>query len=199
MSASHFWLFERDHVDLQRQKLLNILHFYSADTIAFSSRVKLMKLIYFLDFVHYRDRGRSVTGLDYFAWEFGPMPRLLWNEWMTPEPDFRSRFRVVKKDFPIGRDLTLKIRGKMDESVFAPTEYKLMVDLAKEHFRDSPEEMIDEMHFDIGPWEHVWKVRQRHYARIPYQIVFGVENRDHDRARRVHAYEKRELTKRYGS
>lgn len=186
-------------MDLHREKLLNILHYYSADTIAFASRAKLMKLIYFLDFVHYRDRGRSVTGLDYFAWEFGPMPRLLWNQWMTPPPDFRGRFKVVTKDFPIGRDLTLEIRGKMDESVFSASEFNLMVDLAKKHFRDSPEEMVDDMHFDLGPWEHIWKARRQHYGRIPYSVLFGVNNRDRERARRAYAREKQELAKRYSS
>ena len=175
------------------------MHFYSADTIAFASRAKLMRLLYYLDFIHYRDRGRSVTGLEYYAWEFGPVPRLLWNEWMTPEPDFRRRFKVVSKEFPIGKDLTLELRGKMDESVFSSSEFNLIVDLAKKHFRDSPEEMDDKEHFEIGPWNQIWNARRQHYAKIPYRTLFGTDNKDHERARAAHAYEKSVLAERYGS
>ena len=185
-------------MDLEREKLLNIMHFYSADTIAFASRAKLIKLIYFLDFVHYRERGRSVTGLEYYAWEFGPVPRIFYNEWRAPHSDFRARFKVVSEDFPIGKDLTLKIRGKMDESVFSPYEWDLIVELAKQHFRDSPEEMVDSMHFDLGPWEQTWQARRQHYAAIPYNAIFGADNSDKNRAHRAHAFEKDSFKTRYG-
>ncbi len=185
-------------MDLEREKLLNIMHYYSADTIAFASRAKLIKLIYFLDFLHYRERGRSVTGLEYYAWEFGPVPRIFYNEWQTPNPDFRSRFKVLSEDFPIGRDLTLEIRGKMDETVLSPSERDLMVELAKIHFRDSPDEMLDSKHFEIGPWEQIWHARKQRYAPIPYDTLFGVENKDIHRARRTHSFEKNSFMTRYG-
>ncbi|MFC1858011.1 Panacea domain-containing protein [Thermodesulfobacteriota bacterium] len=39
-----------------------------------------MKLLYFLDFIHFKHTGKSVTGLDYYAWQMGPVPRDLYEE-----------------------------------------------------------------------------------------------------------------------
>ena len=40
---------------------------------------KLMKLLFYLDFEFYQKTGFSSTGLDYFAWEQGPVPKLVWS------------------------------------------------------------------------------------------------------------------------
>jgi len=37
-------------------------------------KVKLFKLLYLLDFEHFRQTGRSVTGQEYRAWKMGPVP-----------------------------------------------------------------------------------------------------------------------------
>jgi len=37
-------------------------------------KTKLFKLLYLLDFHHFRETGRSVTGLEYRAWKHGPVP-----------------------------------------------------------------------------------------------------------------------------
>jgi len=174
------------------------MQYLSSDTIAFPSRVKILKMLYFIDFVHFRERGRSVTGTQYHAWDFGPMPRLLWNEWMRPNPDFRSRFRVVEEEFPIGRDLKLEVRHKqVDQSVFSVFEWDLIVGLAQRHFRDEPWEMVDSLHFENGPWEQTWGARKQHYMPIPYDAIFGAENKMEHQARRNHAYEKHSLHRRY--
>ena len=36
-----------------------------------------MKLLYFLDFMHFKQTDKSVTGQDYFAWMTGPVPDML--------------------------------------------------------------------------------------------------------------------------
>jgi uncharacterized phage-associated protein len=39
-----------------------------------------MKLLYFLDFIHFKQTGKCVTGLDYYAWKRGPVPKKLFDE-----------------------------------------------------------------------------------------------------------------------
>lgn len=184
-------------MNLQREKILNCLHYLSGDTIAFPSRLKILKLLYFIDFVHFRERGRSITGLQYHAWDFGPIPRLLWNEWTRPNLDFRARFKVVEEDFPIGPDLKLEPHGKLDQAVFSSFEWDLIVGLADRHFRDEPWEMVDELHFENGPWDLTWEARKQHYMPIPYDVIFGTDNKLEHQARRNHAYEKHSLHRRY--
>ena len=53
-------------IDHRREKLTQAVVFFG-HTMRKLGKVKLFKLLYFLDFEHFRDTGRSVTGLDYFA------------------------------------------------------------------------------------------------------------------------------------
>ncbi|MCQ4437482.1 Panacea domain-containing protein, partial [Clostridioides difficile] len=62
-----------------RQKLVEAVLFF-ATHVKKLGKVKLFKLLYFLDFEHFRDTGRSVTGMDYDAWKRGPGPEALHNE-----------------------------------------------------------------------------------------------------------------------
>lgn len=56
----------------ERQKLVEAV-LYFATNVKKLGKVKLFKLLYFLDFEHFRDTGRSVTGMDYVAWKMGPV------------------------------------------------------------------------------------------------------------------------------
>jgi uncharacterized phage-associated protein len=58
-------------IDRQREKLAAA--FFAANT-KYCGVTKLCKLLYFLDFIHYRQTGRTVTGLEYRAWPKGPVP-----------------------------------------------------------------------------------------------------------------------------
>jgi len=67
-------------VSQARQKLIHAVVFFASNT-KYCGKVKLFKLLYLLDFGHFRQTGRSVTGLDYLAWKFGPVPLALAQEW----------------------------------------------------------------------------------------------------------------------
>jgi hypothetical protein len=62
-----------------RKKLLHAV-LYFATKVKNPSKVKIFKLLYFLDFEHYRQTGQSVTNLDYFAYDFGPVPKDFYQE-----------------------------------------------------------------------------------------------------------------------
>lgn len=66
-------------VNRQQDKLEQVVVFFGHNMRKLG-KVKLFKLLYFLDFEHFRDTGRSVTGLDYFAWKMGPVPKSLFEE-----------------------------------------------------------------------------------------------------------------------
>jgi hypothetical protein len=50
-------------ISRSRQKLIQTAVFFASNTQG-CGKVKLFKLIYLLDFAHFRETGRSVTGLD---------------------------------------------------------------------------------------------------------------------------------------
>ena len=81
-------------INHERQKLINAI-IYFANNTRYLGKIKLCKLLYFLDFEHFKQTGRPVTGLDYFAWPMGPVPVSLYNETSSPEPDMGSQILFI--------------------------------------------------------------------------------------------------------
>ena len=80
-----------------REKLLNALVYFTSN-VNHAGKTKLFKLLYSMDFLHFEKTGRSVTGLKYFAWEKGPVPVELYDEWKSPARDFNEALtRTTKK------------------------------------------------------------------------------------------------------
>ena len=78
------------------KKLVHALIYFLNNT-SWSGKKKLYKLLFVLDFEHYAVTGRSVTGLDYFAWKMGPVPTAL-HEAIDSEDDLiQNAFRIEIK------------------------------------------------------------------------------------------------------
>ena len=60
-------------VSRNREKLLNAIIYFLGET-NHSHTLKLFKLLNFSDFEHFRQTGRTITGLDYRALPMGPVP-----------------------------------------------------------------------------------------------------------------------------
>jgi hypothetical protein len=73
-------------ISRNRQKLIQAAVYFASRTEG-CGKVKLFKLLYLLDFAHFRETGQSVTGLDYVAWKLGPVPIEMAQEWDQLEPD----------------------------------------------------------------------------------------------------------------
>lgn len=83
-------------VSHQREKLLSAIIYFIANTRRCHT-LKLFKLLYFLDFEHFRQTGQSVTGLRYVAWPMGPAPAQLWHELDAPQPDLAAAVSVTRQ------------------------------------------------------------------------------------------------------
>jgi hypothetical protein len=60
-------------VSRSRNKLINAI-LYFAERTRCLGKIKLFKLLYLLDFKHFRQTGHPVTGMEYRAWKMGPVP-----------------------------------------------------------------------------------------------------------------------------
>lgn len=137
-----------------------------------------MKLLYFLDFIHFKERGRSVTGEQYFAWDFGPVPRDLWLELKNgPQSDFRKAVKEIKRKIILQDEETdsfIYTASKKDfnEKLFSKRELKIL-DNISEIFKDAlAKDMVETTHVDNTPWYQVWKVEGREYQEIDYMLAF---------------------------
>jgi len=151
-----------------REKLINAVLYFSQKT-KFCGKTKLMKLLYFLDFMHFKNTGKSVTDLNYFAWEQGPVPKIFFEEISdSPQKDLKSL--VTVKDTGDFQHIAPKKGKKPDLDFFSPRELKLLKDISL-IFRDvQAKEISDISHLPNEPW-NTTKATKGMLALIDYALA----------------------------
>ena len=135
---------------VNRKKMIHAIHYFAANTEK-CGKTKLMKLMYHLDFFHFRETGNSVTGLNYYAWKQGPVPADLFMELSNdPKPDLEEAMEVEtienfqkivpKKDF------------KFDEYVFTKRELRLLQNVVSFFKNTNAEQIVEATHLPRQPW-----------------------------------------------
>ena len=111
-----------------------------------------MKLLYFLDFMHFKETGKSVTDLEYFAWEQGPVPKSFFEEISgTPKKDLKSLVSI--RDTGDFQQICPQKGKKPDLDVFSPRELRLLEEISF-IFRDVQAKDISEIsHLPNEPWD----------------------------------------------
>ena len=156
----------------EREKLINTILYFVKNT-EHCGILKLFKLLYFLDFEHYKKTGRSVTGLQYFAWKMGPVPVKLYDEIPSaPDPDLAEKvsFKAVPTKFK-NPFIQMEAKSNFDPSHFSKRELKLMEQLASEYKSSMSEDMIEATHIETLPWYQVYHVENRRQEEIPYDYA----------------------------
>src|SRR5690348_13764905 len=101
-----------------REKLINAIIYFCKET-ALCNKLKLYKLLYHLDFRHYALTGRTVTGLDYFAWPNGPVPVELEKEIKAPAEDLQEKVEFsVPTDTGLFQAVDIAPKAEFDPSAF---------------------------------------------------------------------------------
>lgn len=159
----------------EREKLINAIVFFAGRTKK-CGKVKLFKLLYFLDFEHFRQTGRSVTGLDYYAWPKGPVPVALNNEISSPSSDLAQKvgFQTIQTRFTRPM-LLIQAKAEFDSSHFTKRELRLLEQLAAEYENTLADDMIEATHLETLPWHRVYCDEGRQQALIPYKYALKPE------------------------
>jgi len=164
-------------IEHEREKLINVIIYFSKNTRQLG-KIKLYKLLYLLDFDHYRDVGRSVTGLEYFAWPKGPVPVDLHNEVDSPKPDMAEKVCLSSYEWQGGMGLEIIPKADFDPSHFTKRELRLLEQLAVE-FKDTlSKDMIERTHLENEPWHKVFNVQGRRQKAIPYNLAVRSQEED---------------------
>jgi uncharacterized phage-associated protein len=160
-------------IEHNRQKLINAIIYFVTNT-RYCGKTKLFKLLYFLDFEHYAKTGRSVTGLEYFAWKMGPVPVTLFNELDNPSKDFNQAFEINNKKTINGNDmLNIKPLFEFSTDFFSKRELRLLERLANE-FKDSyASHMIEATHLENLPWHEIYEKKGLKQQQIPYDLALN--------------------------
>ncbi len=126
-------------------------------------KTKLNKILFNLDFAAYRKWGKSISGQEYFALEWGPAPRImkrvLTNMEKRREIAFQPREqfgRITEKLIPL-RSSNLK--------AFEKEELNLLVEVVSNYWERSGSSMSRESHQFLG-----WAVASPKEV-IPYSVA----------------------------
>lgn len=131
-----------------------------------------MKLLYFLDFMHFRRTGKSVTGLDYFAWDKGPVPVDLFMELSNNmKPDMEAALHKLSGE----GFQKIKSKKKFDNQYFSKNEMRLLKDIAY-IFKDiNSDEIVESSHLKNHPWDRTLKEKGEK-KKIDY--LLAIDNDD---------------------
>ena len=119
-------------IDDSREKLINMMIFFLKET-NFCAKTKLFKLLSFSDFLHFKKEGKSISGLEYYAWDMGAVPKQLDAEFKNPPKDLSEYFYIPKKE---GKNI-FKIKGKKRfyNGCFTPNEVSILKQMQKTWLR----------------------------------------------------------------
>lgn len=154
----------------EREKLINAVVYFAANT-SHCGKIKLIKLLYLLDFEHFRLTGRSVTGLDYTAWKLGPVPVAFFQEWEDWQPDFSKAIQIQPErvyDYELQKVVP---RVPFDEGHFTRRELRLMQQLAERFHDEHSKPLVNFAHNEKGPWARIWESGRGFNQRIPYSLA----------------------------
>jgi uncharacterized phage-associated protein len=136
---------------LNEEKYRNaILYFAKHIGPATLGKVKLMKLLYYLDFDHFEKYGVLVMGDTYIALPMGPKPQTAERILAQMEHDGLLEIRLV--DLGLEHPKTEYVPlASYDIHVFTPDEAEILMSVAEKWQQHSQQEMIHATHGD-PPW-----------------------------------------------
>jgi uncharacterized phage-associated protein len=161
----------------QRHKLFQAIVFFTENTHKLG-KTKLFKLLYFLDFEHFKHTGRSVTGLVYFAWPKGPVPRKLHEELANPPSDLHQHIEIETISTLRGKMQKPVAKVDFDPKLFSRREMELLRSLARRYRDATAEEMVEETHLENRPWHEIYDVRGLRQSEIPYELALNKQEAD---------------------
>lgn len=154
----------------EREKLINAVVFFARNT-NHCGKIKLIKLLYLLDFAHFRQTGRSVTGMNYHAWQLGPVPVALFEEWEDLSADFAEAINIVPEKIIDYVRETAVPKIEFNDSVFSRRELNIMGELALRFKEDYSKPMVNVTHAESGPWSKIWENGKGNQVKIPYTLA----------------------------
>lgn len=161
---------------IERERLISAIAYF-AKKVKFARKVKIFKLLFLLDFKHFEETGLPVTDSEYFTWDFGPVPKELFEEIENskiPE-DLARVVRITPNQMEDGKksyEFKVIKGAKIDLSVFSPRQLRIINDLIFV-YQDVPgTDMSEISHLPNSPWE-VTKRTKGMYEHIDYSLAIS--------------------------
>ncbi|CAE6971635.1 hypothetical protein R69608_07648 [Paraburkholderia nemoris] len=159
-------------ISRDRERLQNAMIFFAGKANVLS-KSKLFRLLYLLDFEHFRRTGRSVTGSAYEAGEMGPVPVDVARAWDDPRSDLREAIQFVKtvghRPFVREKD----VRQAFDDSHFTHRQLTLLRDLTSKYHDACHPDFQEVAVAENGAFAKTWRDGAGSHQMIPYELALS--------------------------
>lgn len=148
-----------------------VLFFAENTNPQYLGEVKLMKLLYFLDFQHIKQYGSPVIGDEYYCLQMGPVPTVSKNliDDLANDPENSVLADTVQVQTPSGtvmkKIVPVRSFTEADSKVFTESELDILNFVAKK-FGDSPTSSIVSASHAEAPWKE-----SKQPNKIPYELA----------------------------
>ncbi|MGA2298775.1 MAG: Panacea domain-containing protein [FCB group bacterium] len=165
---------------ITEKKIVNAIKYFVRNTNNIGL-TKLFKLLYFLDLMYFKKHGLKVTLLDYFTYDFGPVPAELYKQISSENlPDFITKeIKFTKEpdddELKNPRYKIILKNPKIDMSCFTPYERKILEEVSY-IYKDVDANLITEIsHFKNQPWD-LTKKNKGMYKLIDFELAIDEES-----------------------
>jgi len=153
---------------LNKSKYKNaILYFIKYCNNQYLGNTKLNKLLYYLDFINYRDRKKSVTGDFYIHNHYGPTSANI-NSILSEMKD-DGEIEATEEAFRDSHVKSFIQKKNPDESVFTSDEKKLLKSVCEEFLDWSTDKIVEQTHLE-APWFY-----SKPFEKVNYDYSSDIE------------------------
>ncbi len=177
-------------INRDREKLLNLIVYFVKNTKK-CHKTKLFKLLYFADFLHFKETGKSITGQVYEAWKHGPVPCELYYEFKKPKDDLKAQIDVCGAV----DNWKFVVKKKFDDIYFTKRELKIIERVAYIFREADADLMVDSSHLKNEPWKKTIDSKGQG-AQIDYALALdgsknSISTSDYEELRKeINTFEK---------
>lgn len=139
------------------KKITTILA-YLSKKIDRLTKLKALKIIYFIDKFHLMEYGRSVLTLDYKKLQYGPVPEQILNIIDNPNALKPSDHNYLEEYIEFAQDKyrTISAKKPPDLLELSKSELKIIDKVINEYGHKTPKELVDITHKELAwinaPW-----------------------------------------------
>lgn len=141
-----------------------ITHFIQHSNPDFNDKLKLNKLLFFTDFIHYKNFGTSISGLSYRAIQYGPVPANYDNIYAYLESENIVSTQFLKLANGGAREVFITENVFFNKNLFTEEEIVTISTIVEKFANISTWEIVDLSHK-----EKAWKELEDKKELIGYQ------------------------------
>jgi len=167
----------------QKEKYKNAILYFAKNLNKYQlGKTKLAKLLYYLDFINYREKDESVTGTDYYKQEYGPLARDLPEMISELVEDKKLEVERVESD---GKEHhRFKALNDVEEDVFSEDELVLLRKLKNEYADWDTSEIVAKSHLE-APW-----IQAEEGGKLSYELAVDVDDFDEEAQKKYREEDK---------